>query len=145
MSNNFNSISSLWMYLSLSVNIHQSYRFKMNVKLDISNLNFFPVQTRKKIQLDILNWRVSKNPKIPVQIDRRCGYFAFLSCKTYLLSKEHLMYHHLVGQNIFCRCIRITILLLKYSTSTRNSLETKQWKLERVEWIPFLNFTWLAR
>jgi len=50
----------------------------MNVKLDVSNLNFFPVQTRKKIQLDILNWRVSKNPKIPVQIDRRCGYFAFL-------------------------------------------------------------------
>ena len=37
----------------------------------------------------------------------------FLSCKTYLLSKEHLAYHHLVGQNIFCRCIKITILLQK--------------------------------
>ena len=64
------------MYLSLSVNIHQSYRFKM--KLDISNWNFCPVQTRKKIQLDISNWRMSKNPKIPVQIERRFGYFAFV-------------------------------------------------------------------
>ena len=70
MSNNFNSISTLWMYLSLSVNIHQSYRFKINVKLDISNWNFFPVQTRQKIKLDISNWRMSKIPKIPVQIDR---------------------------------------------------------------------------
>ena len=75
MSNNFNSISTLWMYLSLSVNIHQSYRFKM--KLDISNWNFCPVQTRKNIQLDISNWRMSKNPKIPVQRERRFGYFAF--------------------------------------------------------------------
>ena len=66
------------MYLSLSVNIHQSYRFKMNVKLDIPNWNFFPVQSRKKIQLDISNWRMSKNPKIPVQIERRFGYFAFV-------------------------------------------------------------------
>ena len=33
MSNNFNSILTLWMYLSLSVNMHQSYRFQMNVKL----------------------------------------------------------------------------------------------------------------
>ena len=55
------------MYLSLSVNSHHSYRFKMNVKLDISNRNY------KKIQLDISNWRMSKNPKIPVQIDRRKG------------------------------------------------------------------------
>ena len=43
----------------------------MNVKLDISNWNFFPVQTKKKIKLDISNWRMSKLPKIPVQIDRR--------------------------------------------------------------------------
>ena len=66
------------MYLSLSVNIHQSYRFKMNVKLDIPNWNFFPVQSRKKIQLDFSHWRMSKNPKIPVQIERRFGCFAFV-------------------------------------------------------------------
>ena len=47
------------MYLSLSVNIHQSYRFKMNDKFDISN------------------WRMSKNPKIPAQIERRFGFSAF--------------------------------------------------------------------
>jgi hypothetical protein len=45
----------------------------MNVKLDILNWNFFPVQTRKKIQLDISNWRMSKNPKIPVQLEKRFG------------------------------------------------------------------------
>lgn len=48
----------------------------------------------------------------------------FLSCITYLLLKEHSMYHHLVRQNIFCRCIRITILLQKiideYSELARN-------------------------
>ena len=43
--------------------------------LDISNWYFFPVQTRKKIKLDISNWRMSKISKIPVQIDRRPGFF----------------------------------------------------------------------
>ena len=32
----------------------------------------------KKIKLDISNWRMSKNPKVPVQIERRFGYFAFV-------------------------------------------------------------------
>ena len=43
MSKYFNSISTLWMYLSLSVNIHQSYRFKMNVKLFVDNVGFIRI------------------------------------------------------------------------------------------------------
>ena len=50
----------------------------------------------------------------------------FFDCKTCLLSKENLAYHHLVGQNIFCRCIKIKIHLQKYSTSTWNLLKTNQ-------------------
>ena len=47
------------MYLSLSVNIHQSYRFKMNVKLDIPNWNFS-------------QFKVGKNPT---------GYFKLANVK----------------------------------------------------------------
>ena len=56
MSNNFNSISTLWMYLSLSVNIHQSYRFKMNVKLFVDNLGF--IRIIRIIQLAITDIRI---------------------------------------------------------------------------------------
>jgi hypothetical protein len=31
----------------------------------------------------------------------------------------------IIGQNIFCGGLKITMLLQKYSTSTRNSLEIK--------------------
>ena len=41
------------MYLSLSVNIHQSYRFKMNVKLFVDNLVFIRI-----IQLAITDIRI---------------------------------------------------------------------------------------
>ena len=35
--------------------------------INISNWNFFPIQTREKNQLDISNWRMSKIPMIAVQ------------------------------------------------------------------------------
>ena len=44
------------MYLSLSVNIHQSYRFKMNVKLFEDNLGF--IRIIGTIQLAITDIRI---------------------------------------------------------------------------------------
>ena len=80
----------------------------------------YPVcfQTMKNIQfikLDISNWRMSKIPKIPVQIDRKNGRSSFpfplrsngtnvLKCNCLiilLMSKKNLKFHN---QNLNCFC-----------------------------------------
>jgi hypothetical protein len=37
------------------------------------------LSSQKSNKLDISNWRISKVPKIPVQIDRRHGSFLYIS------------------------------------------------------------------
>ena len=102
------------------------------------NTNTF--MTPIRVWLTSLPWCVWK--RFPWEPNKSSLYRKHLiNVQNLEYTHTHLEYHHLVGQNIFCRCIKITMLLQKYSMSTPNSLETKQWKLKRVEWMPFLNFT----
>jgi hypothetical protein len=61
---------------SIFVHFEMTFLTILTGILDFANLIFqtgifFLVQSSKKIKLDISNWRMSKIPKIPVQINRR--------------------------------------------------------------------------
>ena len=58
--------------------LHWDFRIFWYFPLWNIQLDFFPSLNWEKIQLDISNCRMSKNPKIPVQIERRFGYFVFV-------------------------------------------------------------------
>ena len=164
----------------MSVDIHQPYRFKMNVKLSVDNLVFIRI-----IQMAITDIRIGiSSPNFPrqpsfsyqspfqPQVDEMLWSFQVLFETWYLLkgllwlfcfchfAGKILEYFFNFGLNIyeqlpqlvfqaffflvkliwyqksiqriiiqqgkhFLQMQKITIVLQKYSTSTRNSLETK--------------------
>ena len=105
MSNNFNSISTLWMYLSLSVNIHQSYRFKMNVKLIVDNLVFIRI-----IQLAITDIRIGiSSPNIFLRslLFLISLHFSLILMRSFGLSRSFL-------KKVFIEGLPLAILLLSF-------------------------------
>jgi hypothetical protein len=73
---------------SIFVHLEMTFLTTLTGILDFANLIFqieifSQFKLRKKIELDILNWRMSKIPKIPVQIDRRSPtilYMPYVKC-----------------------------------------------------------------